>query len=172
MCRMCDQPDLTVSEYLDGLRRQVRRERFTMIGVAGSRTEAEFSYTVGLTGHGSPELVITGLRPRDAGRLLQHWGDYLLDRSVVLAGETLESGPWLLEAVAVDGPQDTLGAAAALYGDELRALQLVWATPSGHWPWDPGYRRVRPAGQPLLGTRSPQYCPDHRPGRLDVPPHL
>ena len=111
-------------------------------------------------------------RPRDATRLLQHWGDYLLDRSVVLAGETLESGPWLLEGVAVDRPPDTLGVAAALYGDDFRALQLVWATPSGRWPWEPGDRRVRPAGQPLLGTRSRHYCPNHQPGRLDVPPHL
>ena len=172
MCQLCDQPDLSVSEYLAGLRREIDVRRFTTVSVAGDRRIAEFSYTTGLTEHGLPELVVTGLRPLDAVRLLDLWGDYLLDTSAVLPGETLETGPWRLEAVVVDAPGEVLGAAAALYGEQLRALQLVWASPSGRWPWDAGYRRVRPAGQPVLGPRSPHYCREHDPGRLDVPDGL
>lgn len=171
MCRLCERPDLTVPDYLADLQDQIDLHRFTTVSVAGSRLVAEFSYTVGLTPHGVPELVVTGLRPADATRLLQVWGDYLLDGSLVLPGETLECGPWLLEAVSVEAPSELLGAVAAPYGGEFRGPQLVWACPAGRLPWDPGYRRVRPAGQPVLGARSPHYCSQHDRGRLDVPDH-
>jgi hypothetical protein len=57
MCQLCDQ------------------HRFAIQAVGGSRCRAEFRYTVGLTAHGLPELVVTGVRVADAGRLLRHWGD-------------------------------------------------------------------------------------------------
>lgn len=53
----------------------------------------------------------------------------------------------------VDRPQDHLSTALALYGDEVRALQLVWPDARGRYPWDRGHRAVR-AGQPLLGRRA------------------
>lgn len=172
MCDLCDDPDLTGTDVLDLLRDQIDAHRFTTLSVGGSRSQAEFSYTVGLTEHGVPELVVVGLRAADAARLLDLWGDHLLDTSLVLPGETLESGPWCMEAVAVDRPEQTLVAADALYGPDLRALQLVWADAAGRFPWDPGRRRSRPAGQRLLGRRAPHYCHEHAQDRLDVPPHL
>jgi hypothetical protein len=83
----------------------------------------------------------------------------------------MESGPWLLEAVAVDAPEQRLLVAHCLYRDRLRALQLVWADDAGRWPWDPGHR-ARRAGQPVLGPRAPCCCEEHAPDRIDVPPHL
>src|SRR3954462_9180181 len=88
MCQLCDQPDLTTEEYDDQIRALVDQHRFAIQAVGGSRCQAEFSYTVGLTAHGLPELVVTGVRAADAGRLLRHWADYLLDTSLVLPGET------------------------------------------------------------------------------------
>ncbi|MEX2290270.1 MAG: DUF4262 domain-containing protein [Mycobacteriales bacterium] len=102
MCQLCDLPDLTPEEYDDRIRALVDQHRFAVQSVGGSRCRAEFSYTVGLTAHGLPELVVIGVRVADAARLLQHWGDYLLDKSLVLPGETLECGPWLMEAVEVE----------------------------------------------------------------------
>lgn len=49
------------------------------------------------------------------------------------------------------------------------AVQGITGT-RGRWPWERGHR-ARPAGQPLLGPRSPPYSAEHAPGRLDVPPH-
>lgn len=111
------------------------------------------------------------VRPHDAVRLLDGWGGYVLEKNAVLPGETLETGPWLLEAVAVERPQEHLLLAHRFYGERLRALQLVWADASGRWPWDPGHR-ARRAGQPVFGARAPHYCQEHSPSRLDVPPHL
>ena len=171
MCDLCDRPDLTMDAYLDELRDLVARGRFAVQSVEGSRTSAELSYTVGLTAYGLPELVVVALRPAEAHELLARWGDYLLDESLVLPGEALTSGPYVMEAVEVARPGDHLQVAAALYGDRVRALQLAWCDSAGRWPWQPGHR-ARRAGQPMLGERGPWYCDEHRPDRLDVPPHL
>lgn len=169
---MCDQCDLSSP---DDLYRRVQdaidRRGFGIVSVGGSARSAEFSYTVGLSEQGLPELVVLAVRPADAVRLLDLWGDYLREKSVVLPGETLRTGPWLLEAVAVERPEEHLLVAHRFYGDRLRALQLVWADAGGRWPWDPGHQ-ARRAGQPVLGARSPWYCEEHSPSRLDVPPHL
>lgn len=171
MCMRCDQPDLTTEEYDDHIRALIAEHRFAIQAVGGSRCHAEFSYTVGLTAHGLPELVVTGVRVADASRLLRHWGDYLLDTSLVLPGETLESGPWVMEAVEVEQPQEHLFTAIRIFGEQVRGLQLAWADARGVWPWEPGHR-ARRAGQPLLGGRAPFFCDEHRPDRLDVPPAL
>lgn len=170
MCVLCDDPDLTVEDLLEDIRGRVARNRFAAVSVEGSRCTAEFTYTVGLTEHGLPELIVTGQRSETAHHLVAAWGDYLLDENLVLPGESLHCGPFVLEAVEVDEPHDTLVVAHRFYGDQVRALQLVWADSRGRWPWDPGFR-ARSAGQPLLGARGPFWCEEHRP-RLDVPPHL
>ena len=170
MCDRCDQPDLTMEVYVERLRDRLTRERFLVQSVLGSAREAEYSYSVGLAAHGPPELVVVGVRPAEAVRLVELWGNYLLDESLILPGETLGCGPFTLEAVEVEHPEQHLQLAVALHGGPVRALQLAWADSRGRWPWDPGHQ-ARRAGQPLLGTRAPVYCHEHQPDRLDVPPH-
>jgi hypothetical protein len=171
MCDLCDDPGLTMDAYLERVRDRLAHERFVVQSVTGSRTSAELTYSVGLTAHGLPELVVVGVRRHDAAALVESWGDYLLDECLVLPGERLTSGPFVMEAVEVARPEDSLAVAVALFGPQVRALQLAWADDRGRWPWEPGHR-ARRAGQPLLGERAPWYCDEHRPDRLDVPPHL
>ena len=171
MCQLCDRPDLTMADHVEHVRALVAVDRFAVQSVQGSRTSAECSYTVGLTEQGLPELVVLAVRPTEAHRLLRAWGDYLLDDSLVLAGEALTWGPWTMEAVEVAQPAEHLVLASVLYGDRVRALQLAWCDSAGKWPWQPGHR-ARRAGQPLLGERAPCWCDEHRPDRLDVPPHV
>lgn len=59
--------------------------------------------------------------------------------------------------VAVPHPDVHLPTAAALYGDEVSAVQLVWADPDGRWPWDPGHGGGS-GGQPVVGPREPLRC--------------
>lgn len=171
MCDLCDDSTRAPDDVLDRISADIARRRFGIVSVQRSARAAEFSYTVGLTEHGLPELIVTAARPTDAAHLLGLWGDYLLDESAVLPGETLECGPWLLEAVAVEHPEEHLLVAHRFYGGRLRALQLAWADERGLWPWQPGHR-ARRSGQPVLGTPAPRYCREHSPDRLDVPPHL
>ena len=171
MCDLCHDPKATPERVLDGIRADISAQRFTTVSIAGSARSAELSYTVGLTEHALPELVVTAVRHQQAVGLLRTWGDCLLDESAVLPGESLRDGWWVLEAVAVERPREHLLLADALYGQRLQGLQLAWADDRGLWPWEPGHR-ARRAGQPLLGRRAPQYCCEHSPTRLDVPPHL
>jgi hypothetical protein len=171
MCDLCDQPELTMDAYVALVRERLTYKRFVLQSVTGSRDRAEFTYSVGLTAHALPELIVLGVRPADAGRLVELWGDYLLDESLVLPGERLTSGPFVMEAIEVQRPQDHLVLAGVIYGPAVRALQLTWADGGGRWPWEAGHR-ARRAGQPLLGERAPIYCHEHKPDRLDVPPHL
>jgi len=171
MCDLCEHPEMTMDDTLDHVRERLTRERFVVQSVLGSATEAEFTYSIGLTGSGLPELIVMGVRPVQAGRLVRMWGDYLLDESLVLPGEALTCGPYVMEAVEVARPEDHLRLAVAVYGEQVRALQLAWCDSAGRWPWQSGHR-ARRAGQPLLGERAPAFCDEHRPDRLDVPPHL
>ena len=170
MCDLCDPDRPSMDEHLEQVRGLLGTQRFAVQAVSGSTSESEFSYTVGLTAHGLHELIVLGLRQREAMAILHCWGEYRLDDDVVLPGETLESGPFLLEAVEVERPEDHLVVATALFGPSVRALQLAWADSRGRWPWEAGHRGRR-AGQPVLGVPTPHYCQDHRPDRLDLPPH-
>jgi hypothetical protein len=171
MCEPCKALDLESVDFFDQLRGIVQRHAFAIQAIHGSRTEAEFSYSIGLTAHGLPELIVTGLQQDKAARLIDVWGHYLINESLVLPGETMSCGPYALEAIEVERPQDHLLFAINLYGDAVRALQLAWADERGRWPWQSGHR-ARRAGQPLLGQRAPWYCAEHSPTRLDVPDHL
>lgn len=171
MCDQCDVPQCDGDDAIDRVEEAITTHGFGIVSVMGSARSAEFSYTVGLTERLLPELIVMAVRPSDAVRLLDVWATYLMEESVVLPGETLETGPWLLEAVAVERPEEHLLIADTVYGERLRALQLVWADARGRWPWDPGHQ-ARRAGQPVLGKRAPWYCPEHSPNVLDVPPHL
>jgi len=125
MCERCDQPDLTMEAHLEQVRDRLRRERFVVQSVSGSAREAEYSYSIGLAAQGLPELVVVGVRPAEAVPLVGTWGEYLLDESLVLPGETLECGPFLMEAVEVEHPAQHLQLAIALRGGPVRAAAGV-----------------------------------------------
>lgn len=134
MCDRCEGADLSLDEVLDEARQLIARRRFAVQSVLGSQRTAEFSCTAGLTAHGLPELIVTGLRHDEAGELLRCWGEYLLDDTVVLPGETLSGRHRIFQAVEVDRPEEHLLLARSLYGDRVRALQLAWTDDRGRWP--------------------------------------
>ena len=171
MCDHCSDPNYDPDAFVDQLRERLRDRRYLVMSVGGSRDSAEFSYTIGLTAYGLHELIVLGRRHDEAQTLLTVWGDYVLDKSLVLPGETFGTGPFVLEAVEVEHPEEHLVLADSLFGPAVRALQLVWADDRGRWPWDPGHR-ARRSGQPVLGERAPRYCAEHRRDRLEVPPYL
>jgi hypothetical protein len=61
-------------------------------------------------------------------------------------------GPTLVEVVEVEHPDAHMNAAIAVYGSEVRGLQLVWADWRGRWPWSPDFSNGR-GMQPVLGVR-------------------
>jgi Domain of unknown function (DUF4262) len=155
MCWICDHPDATRLDYLDHTRSLIARYGWAVQGVERDRIHPPWAYTIGLTQHGQPELVVTGMPLGRAGELLHSVATHVLHADAPTPGEqiALIDGP-LIEIVQVAEPTAHLNVAIDLFGPSVRALQVVHADSRGHWPWDLGYRGVR-GGQPVLGIRAP-----------------
>lgn len=154
MCVFCDDPTLTYPEYLARMAGLADEHGWAVQGVERDRHRPPWAYTVGLTPHSRPELVVTGLPLRPAVTLLNGMAAQLLRGEAPASGERkqLVDGP-LVEFVAVEHPDVHLLTAVALYGSQVRGLQVVWADTRGGWPWERGFRGRR-GGQPVLGPRT------------------
>ena len=147
MCWHCNHPELTYDDYLDTvILPLVHQNGWAVQGVSGRHP---FAYTVGLTECGVPELVITGMDDCAAATVLNAIAGRVL-REDLDVGARVDLSGLALEVLAVEHPDLHLLTATALYGDEVRGLQLVWPDDRGRYPWQPGHRSRR-GGQPLLG---------------------
>jgi Domain of unknown function (DUF4262) len=152
MCWKCDHPDGTIEEYLDEVRAKILKHGWAAQYVESDRTP--YAYTIGLHARGLPELVVTGVSPQGALRLLNAVVRDVMSGDRLTPGRqmTPPAGP-VLEIVQVDHPDAHMDTAIAIYGPQVRALQLVWADDRGRWPWAPGFSDAR-VRQPVLGVRA------------------
>ena len=110
-----------------------------------------FSYTVGLTGFGHPEVVITGLPFEHAQTFLNNIG------ADVRGGQRFSAGLQTEDLTEPGAPvvfiraENTTGLTAVgqIYG-VVEAIQMIWPDSAGNLPWTEAYRN-RPDAQPLLG---------------------
>lgn len=136
----------------------IRRHGWAVTAVYGEEIGEDFAYTVGLSGFDHPELLVTGMPPEVAGRMLNEYGER------VRAGQRLRPGDQRLDPVARKPVElvevgDSLRAglldANGWYGGPdqppVPALQLVWSDPAGVLPWEPGYSLAEHL-QPLHGA--------------------
>jgi hypothetical protein len=119
---------------------------------------APFAYTVGLTEHGFPELVIAGLPAEISHSLLNDLAGRVYDRAErFTAGQRISDLIKGYEAVIVEGPATEElypGAAYRRYGRERVTLQqVVWPDGGGRFPWHDNYG-LSWQGQPTLGGRN------------------
>lgn len=154
MCWVCDHPGSTGQDYLEYLRGLLEQHCWIVIGVQRDRYRPPYSYTVGLTDHDRPELVVTGLPQRRATDLLNDVAAHLLHAEAPAPGERipLTGGP-LIEIVRVSEPSAHLRFATEFCRPGFTAIQLVYTDDRGHWPWERGFRGGR-GGQPVLGART------------------
>jgi hypothetical protein len=152
MCWMCDHPEASTEDYLEVLRTKVRKNGWAVQYVESARTP--FAYTIGLHDWGLPELLVTGVSPPRASRLLNGVArDALRGLSLTPGSQIkLEAGP-LIEIVDVDHPDAHMGWAIESGGPDVSARQLVWADGRGRWPWSAKFCDGR-RRQPVLGYRA------------------
>ena len=152
MCWMCDHPGSTIDDYLDQLRSNMVEHGWAIQYVEDNRTP--YAYTIGLHGRGLPELLVTGVSPQRAVRVLNGVARIALRDAAPTPGARIQlpAGP-LIEFVAIDHPDAHMDMAVAFYGVEFSALQLVWADGRGRWPWAAGFSDGR-GRQPVLGMRA------------------
>jgi hypothetical protein len=111
-------------------------------------------YTIGLTDHDHPELILFGLPP-DLSRPVLHAvaDDVVAGRRTCVAGRQADDvldGHQVL-FVAVTEPDRHLPVAARFYAgtdSAVAALQIVWPDRYHRWPWQPG---TRVDDMPVLG---------------------
>jgi uncharacterized protein DUF4262 len=135
-------------------RRHIEQFGWSIVAVGRSRTQPAYGYTIGLTRfHGHPELLVTGLNESSTGSMLNQLGAEVRAGQRFRAGDLQErdGGRWF-QFISVHNPRRLIHAQEmyAAKGDLVPALQVVYSTPQGRWPWQrgcPGGRR----GQPLFG---------------------
>lgn len=152
MCWQCDHPGSTTEDYLAELRRTMLESGWAVQYVEGDRMP--FAYTIGLTRYGLPELLVTGVAPRRAAKMLNALGRRAVDDERPAPGMRIvvPAGP-LVEMVEVEHPDAHLVFADAMFGDEMTALQAVWVDSQGHWPWVASFDGGR-GTQAVLGVRA------------------
>lgn len=154
MCWMCDHPEATRQDYLRHIKSIVASQCWAVQGVERDRVRPPYAYTIGLTVHGKPELVVTGMSLTRAAELLNDVAVHVMHAVAPEPGERIPliGGP-VVEFVEVSVPSAHLLVATEFYGPAIRALQVVHADDRGRWPWEVGFRGVK-GGQPVLGPRA------------------
>ncbi len=124
MCRMCDDPSLTMADVRAEMFRTIEKHGWMVQYVEAEPGYASFAYTIGLTGKDAPELYVTDLDPQEAARLLNDAA------RAVLHGDlgpcdlyTGSDGRQYLLGQMVD-VRDLLGTIEA-YGPNFEALSLT-----------------------------------------------
>jgi uncharacterized protein DUF4262 len=159
VCWMCDHPGATELDYNSFLQGLIDAHGWAVQGVERDGIHPPWAYTVGLTPHRRPELVITGMGLTQATQVLNGVAAHLVQARAPAPGTqaALLDGP-LVEVVRVTAPWAHLNLAVEFYGRRIQGLQLVHADKRGRWPWDEAYQGVR-GGQPVLGRREPPGGP-------------
>jgi hypothetical protein len=152
MCWQCDHPDKTLGDYLDLVREKILARGWAVQFVEDERRP--FAYTIGLHQRALPELLVTGLAPKQSLWLLNTFAKRALVGRRPTAGDqvSLPAGT-RLELVDVEHPDAHMGIAIAIEGTDIAAVQLVWADDRGRWPWAPGFDDGQ-RRQPVLGRRA------------------
>jgi hypothetical protein len=150
MCWQCETRDDDIAEHLDEIHAAVQEHGCVIKCVDDAKHP--FAYTTGLHQLGLPELIATGVETERALVLLDHFVYETKSKGPLRPGERLDFlGIATIEVVKVDHPDVHLGLAVALYGSDIRAVQLAWTDLMGCWPWEPAYDDTP---QPLLGVRA------------------
>ena len=158
MCQHCDEPEESLDEYYGRvIRPTIERFGWFIQYVDGEGRAPSFAYTIGLTEHGCPELIATGLTQVESATLLNNGGE-AVHRRAVEHGQRLTIAGRRVEAVVLPNPEAHLLFAGDIYGPDLTAVQLVYTDDSGIWPWSRGYRGGA-GGQPVLGPRAVRRRP-------------
>jgi hypothetical protein len=152
-------------ELLFEVHSKVEEYGFAIQYVMGTGPDPSWGYTIGLLAHGHPEVIVIGLDPGSTSGGLHALYDEVADGIFRPVGRDADQA---LDGLAMrllpvpdehwDFAGDRLCVAVEYYAalgwdrSTLRALQLVWATPSGHFPWDAEcsdrFRRLQPLLDP------------------------
>lgn len=134
-----------VQAYLGDVASAMAEHGYTLQAVFGSRPGDAFTYTVGLTGVGLPELWLGTLAPEQAGAILRELVDRI--REAHPTGGSLEPGPidaGFTVGFRLRGPVDPVEAQVGLARQmhplsEVSVMQVLWPDDAGRFPDEAAY---------------------------------
>ncbi len=161
--------DELASEMAQRLDNNIVKYGYTIQYVQG---EPPWAYTIGRMCAGLPELIVAGLDPASSAGVLKvvhdEWQDIVNGQQPSGRGPEIKLMP--VPRSVVESTDYLLGAVAYSRRHLVRfpsAQQIIWADPSGSFPWDvscaPRYRRLQPiiafgnhpiGSPPVEGNRS------------------
>ena len=137
MCWICDHPGATERDYTEHMRRLITAYGWAVQGVERDGIHPPWAYTVGLTSHRRPELVITGMGLTRATKVLNG-----------VAADLLHAGPPEPGRRVVRRPDQRPAARARRQARELALGQRVPGRPRrAADPRLPGAGRAPQAGR-------------------------
>lgn len=156
-----------VDQYAAQLQETIRRHGWSVQYIGGEECSRPgctcppgdgppFAYTIGLFGLGHPELLIFGLDPDTALRVLNELGQRIRAGEALLPHQVIEFEGWKHQIVPeeVPNPGEIVFGANDFYDrpDEasVPVLQLSYNDSAGRFPWDEGGPGA--AVQPRPGT--------------------
>lgn len=146
----------SINDIIKQAQDNIDKYGFSTFSVFADEDFPTFSYTVGLTGHGLPELVIVGIPPRDAQHILLEAAQRQVDRAAFVIGERIaEIFPGFSVLSGDVSPQwarRLCNLAQVIADGPVRALQLIWPDEKGLFPGEQGYNDRYLEIQPLLSA--------------------
>lgn len=133
--------------YLKQLRDIVNRAGWTVQGVFPvKQDDVWFAYTIGMTAHGLPELLISGLEGNQAQAVLNTAAGLHLTAEMQPGTSNTDIAADDLELRIIAAPRAEIGMAQRFYGPRVHvhAVQLVWPDDAGNYPgpfWSPKFKQ-------------------------------
>lgn len=137
---MPDAPSDRMSMFVDVARQQIAERGYALHSVKGEGSKFEWTYTIGFTGLGHPELCLYNL-PETTVRAIV---DRML--AAVMAGHTFHHGDMVdriipgfpLAMLAVPHGYPWLVASSIYDLFDIRGLLVISPDRQSRFPWDPG----------------------------------
>ena len=119
--------------------------------------DLNFSYSIRIQKKvNAPEAIVIGLNPKLGHALISHYHHGVRDGKSYLPNVAyegfLDGFPIYIEPVTAPRHHDLMLGCERYYGDVgYRAVQLIYPTTKGLWPWEPGVTDTFIKNQPMLG---------------------
>lgn len=154
--------------------RQIDNGHWAVMGIFSDEGDPYHTFSVGLyENFDQPEIVIFGVHPQMAGRIINDIGERIARGFKLEAGRVYDdvlTGNYGALFMPVEKHQYDayLGSALWYYqSDHFPVMQLVWPDPNGKFPWEDGFDPYYASAQPLIGLIPENAAELH--GRVEPP---
>ena len=138
----------------------IEKHGLHIINVMEEKDLPPFSYSIGIEKSlGHPEFIVIGLKPQEAQFAINECyrklnaGEHISHGEVV--GGLIEGYDCQICEIPESEFPEYMGWALWLYkGPNFRAIQIIWPSTTGVWPWEPEASEWFRTWQPVLGQIS------------------